>query len=161
SRFVSHAGRHEIEIRRDDLVMGSASNAWPEVVDELTAGVRAHIGSAAHDLLGPTFTTPGPLERTAAPAVLPDAMQSYFTYRVCTMCGISQVVLEGSVADWSSLVQRTEALREFGLRWWTDALRPILAEFVAAAQGAARAEFWQSIYKHRSGSGGPYVSGWI
>ena len=161
SRFVSHAGQQAIEIRRDDLVMGSGGNAWTEVVDELTVGVRAHIESAAHDLLVPTFTTTGPNERTAAQVVLLDAMQSYFTYTVQTMCGIPQVVLEGTVGDWSSLAQRTEVLGEFELRWWTEALRPILAEFVAAAHGAARTEFWQSIYKHRSASGGPYVTGWI
>jgi hypothetical protein len=161
SRFVRHPGQLEIEIRRDDLVKGAANNDWPGVVDELTAGVREHIGSAAYDLLVPAFTTTGASERTAAQVVLLDAMQSYFTYRVVTMCGIPQVVLEGTAADWLSLAQRADALGEFELRWWTDPLRPILAELVASARGAARAEFWQSIYKHLSGSGGPFVTGWI
>src|SRR6185436_7574099 len=76
-------------------------------------------------------------------------------------CGIPQIVLEGTPEDWAVLAERTRGLGQFGLAWWTEALAPILDEFVAASRGRANVPFWQSIYKLDGGSGGPYTSGWI
>jgi hypothetical protein len=93
--------------------------------------------------------------------VLLDTMQSYFSYEFQTLCGIPQIVLEGTNEDWKTLAERTRRIGEFGLRAWTTLLEPILDEFVAASSGRVRAPFWQSIYKVRRESGGPYISGWI
>jgi hypothetical protein len=38
---------------------------------------------------------------------------------------------------------------------------PVLDQFVAAAQGSADREFWQSLYKVGGDSGGPYVTGFV
>jgi hypothetical protein len=160
-QFVKHAGMLAIVVRRDDFTKGSPENPWAEVFGEFTTVIREHIGEATHDLLLPAFSTTGPVERAAAQIVLLEAMQSYFSYQFHTVCGIPHIVLEGTADDWQSLADRTQRLGRFGLEWWTNALEPILAEFVAAARGKANAAFWQSIYKVNSGSGGPYASGWL
>jgi hypothetical protein len=161
-RLVSHAGKVTIRVRRDDFIKGSPENPWPEAFDEFTGQIRGHLGEATHDLLLPTFSTTGAVERAAAQVVLLDAVQSFFEYEFYSLCGIPQVVLEGTAADWGELAGRTERLGQFGLEWWTEALAPVLSEFVAAASGARpNQQFWQSIYKLKSESGGPYVTGWI
>ena len=38
---------------------------------------------------------------------------------------------------------------------------PVLEQFVSAADGTVDADFWNSLYKYRSESGGPYINGWI
>jgi hypothetical protein len=160
-QFVSHSGQIELEVQRDEFIKGAPTNDWACVFDEFSAQIGAHIGAATHALLEPRFSTTGAVERTAAQVVLLEAMQYYFSYNVRTLCGIPYVVVEGTPEDWASLAQRAEGLAGFGLEWWIDGLRPILAEFVAAARGAVRREFWQAIYKRQGGSGGPYISGWI
>jgi len=159
--FVRHQGRVILEVRRDEFVKGSRNNDWAAVFEEFSLFIRAHIGEATHALLEPRFSTTGAVEKAAAQVALLDAMQPYFSYRLTTMCGIPRVMLHGDRRDWVSLAERVEALREFDLEWWTDPLRPILAEFVAAADGGVNTEFWQRIYKQRDGSGGPYISGWV
>ena len=160
-RFVRHQGQARLEVRRDQFRKGDPSNDWSGAIDEFSLLIRQHIGEATHALLEPRFSTTGAVEKTAAQIVLMDAMQSYFRYTMTTMCGIPQVVLEGTPHDWTTLSERVEALRDYELAWWVDSLRLILDEFVAAASGAASPAFWQKIYKRSDGSGGPYISGWI
>lgn len=161
SRFVKHSGKVTIQVRRDDFVKGSPENPWPEVFGEFSGQIREHIGATTHDLLLPDFSTTGAVERAATEVVLLDAMQSYFSYEFFTVCGIPQIVLEGTPDDWATLAERTRGIGQFGLEWWTESLVPILDEFVAASRGRVNARFWQSIYKLDGGSGGPYITGWL
>jgi hypothetical protein len=159
--LVSHSGRVHIRVRRDDFRRGSTENPWPEVFDEFTTQIREHLGPETHDLLLPAFSTTGPTERAATQVVLLGAVRSYFSYDFITMCGIPQIVLEGTADDWQVVADRTRELGRFDLQWWTEPLGAVLAEFLAAVQGKVRGDFWRSIYKLNDGSGGPYTTGWI
>jgi len=162
-QFVSHEGKLTIEVRRDDFVKGSPENPWPEVFSEFSAAVRSHVGEQTHQLIVADFSTTGPVERAASEVVLLDAMQSFFSYELHTLCGIPAITLEGTVEDWRAIEGRVEAFGRFGLQWWVDAIRPILNQFVAAAGGEVDRHFWESIYKWQGprGSGSPHVSGWV
>lgn len=160
SKFVQHAGKELIEVRRDDFIKGSPENPWSEVIDELRKEVGRHIGSI-QDLFIPNFSTTSATERTVAEITLLDAVESYFEYRFYSLCGIPAVALEGTVEDWQMLADRVEAFAEFDLEWWLIPLRPILRELVATARGDVRKTFWKSIYKFESESGGDVITGWI
>jgi hypothetical protein len=160
SRFVQHLGKVQIEVQRDDFVKGSPENPWGEVINGLSSQIREHIGST-HGLFVPQFSTTGPTERIAAEIVLLDAMQSYFEYVLKTRCGIPSITLEGTADDWQELADRARAFAEFDLEWWLTPLQPILQEFVVTARGNGRSEFWESVYKFGSYSGGAAVTGWI
>jgi hypothetical protein len=161
SNFVQHSGQAKITVRRDDFIKGSLENPWEEVFGEFSSQIRQHIGESAHDLLLPRFSTTGTVERAAAEVILLDAMKSYFSFEMLTLCGIPQITLEGTSDDWESLAERTRQMGRFGLEWWTRVLDPILSEFVLAARERANTKFWKCIYKLAGGSGGPYVTGWI
>jgi hypothetical protein len=160
SRFVSHEGKIQISVRRDDFVKGSPENPWTEAIEELTKQVSEHIGSA-FDLFQPTFTTTGPVEKAAAAVVLLDAMKSYFDYDMETECGIPAITLEGTPEDWQTVADRVEQFNSLDLRWWLKPLRAILRQFVAASQGEIDRPFWQAFYKYQDESGGPVITGWI
>jgi hypothetical protein len=160
SRLVTHEGKIQISVRRDDFVKGSPENPWAEAIEELTNQVRAHIGSA-FDLFQPTFTTTGPVEKASAGVVLLDAMQCYFDYDMETFCGIPAITLEGTPEDWQAVADRAEHFGSLDLEWWLQPLRGILRQFVAAAQGEIDRPFWQSLYKYHDESGGPMITGWI
>jgi Domain of unknown function (DUF4419) len=162
SKFVEHQGKVVIGVERDDFIKGSPDNTWDEVFGEFSEAIRKHIGEKTHDLLVPKFSTTGRVERAAAEIVLLDAMQSYFEYGLSTACGIPQIRLEGTVADWQQLLKRTEEMAQFDLEWWVSSLIPILKQFISAAQGNPDKEFWQSAYKlNFPGSGDIYITGWI
>jgi hypothetical protein len=160
--FVRHEGKLKIIVQRDDFVKGAPENPWPQVFTEFSSAIRGHIGDA-YGLIVANFSTTGPVERAASEVVLLDSMQAYFSYEVHTLCGIPSITLEGTVADWQAIANRAKEFGRFGLRWWTDALEPVMDQFVAAANGMIDRPFWDSIYKWegRHGSGeSPYVSGW-
>jgi hypothetical protein len=161
SQFVQHADKVEIEVRRDDFVKGSPENPWEEAFGEFSNQIREHIGQEMHNLLLPRFSTTGRREQAAAEIALMDAVRSYFYYSTSTLCGIPEIVLEGTVADWTELADRTKRLSRFDLQWWTSALEPILEEFIAAKNGKPNNAFWKSIYKYNHTSGTYHVTGWI
>jgi hypothetical protein len=161
SQFVPHQGKVTIQVRRDDFVRGSPENPWAEVWPEFSKQIKQVIGPESHALILSDFSTTGPTERAASEVVLMDCVQSYFSYRFITLCGIPQVTLEGTVEDWEQIHQRVERLGQYDLKWWTDDVRKITGEFVAATKGRPNQAFWQAIYKQKDGSGGPFTQGWL
>jgi hypothetical protein len=147
SQFVRHQGQLPLEVRRDDFVKGSPENPWPEVFSEFSRTIKEHIGRA-HDLLVANFSTTGPAERAASEIVLLSAVQQYFRFGLKTfICGIPEIALEGTVADWQAIVERVEGFATLGLDWWLKPLRSILRQFVRAARGDVDRAFWRSIYR--------------
>jgi len=160
-QFVSHRDKVTIQVRRDDFVKGSPENPWAEVWPAFSDQIKNIIGPETHALIVSDFSTTGPTDRAASEVVLMDCVQSYFSYRFMTMCGIPQVTLQGSVEDWEKIHSRVGQLGQYDLKWWTDDVRKITGEFVAAAKGRPNPTFWQAIYKQKHGSGGPFTQGWL
>ena len=162
ARLVSHGGREVLQVRRDDFVKGSPENDWPAVFSALSDHIRAH-NSDMVDLVTADFSTTDPVARVASQVVLMDAMQAYFDYMVISLCGIPSVHLTGTPDDWRRIRARVERFAPLGLERWLTHLRPVLDQFVAAAEGQAAPRFWRDIYKWQGpkGSGSPWISGWV
>lgn len=160
-RFVRHDGVITLTVRRDDFVKGAPENPWENVFEEFVAQIGDHGTDEARGLLIPDFSTTGAPDRAAAGIVLMDAMQLYYRYELMTLCGIPEVILKGTSADWERVAARTEIVGKFGMEWWTGALRPILSQFVAASHGLHDRGFWRDLYKIDGHSGGPDITGWI
>ncbi|WP_437312007.1 DUF4419 domain-containing protein [Sorangium sp. So ce388] len=159
-KFVRHEGQAELRVRRDDFVKGSPENPWPEVFSSFSEQVAAHIGRQ-RDLVVCDFSTTGPCERAASEIVLLDAVSSYFKYSFETACGIPSITLEGTVEDYRRIRRRVQALSEYDLSWWTEALLPVVDRFIDAFDGRIDVAFWRSLFKLLDGSGGPFITGWI
>jgi len=98
SRLVRHTGKLNLDVRRDDFVLGDPNNDWPAAVDGLVAQIRDHIGGRANLFLA-DFSTTTPFDRTASQIALMGAMRDYFSYSVSTMCGIPEITLTGTPED--------------------------------------------------------------
>jgi hypothetical protein len=159
-RFVSHDDRLTISVRRDDFVKGSPSNDWPAMFSELSGRIGEHVGKT-RELVVADFSTTGAIERAASEVVLFDAMQRYFDYLAVSLSGIPEITLLGTVDDWLSIRRRADMFSEFDLTGWTATLLPVLDRIVRTARGDVDRAFWQSFYKQKNQSGGPYVNGWI
>lgn len=159
-RFVKHDGQKLLRVRRDEFVKGAASNDWQGCFAEFSDQIRDFIGKQ-RDLLVSDFSTTGAVEQAASEVILMGAMKGYFKYEVYTRCGIPEINLLGSAADWANIRTRARALGEYGLEQWMKTLNPLLDEFVSAAQGQPRTSFWQEFYKEHDGSGGTQITGHI
>ena len=159
--FVAHEGKKTLEVRRDDFVKGSLDNDWEQALGVFSEEIRKNVGDEIHGLLTPDFSTTGPVEKAASQIVLMNSFKEYFDFMCCTSCGIPSITLEGTVEDWKKLREKTLSLSRFDFQWWTDAVKPILDEFVNASSGMVNKEFWQTLYKVSGGSGGPYITGWV
>ncbi|AKF11779.1 DUF4419 domain-containing protein [Sandaracinus amylolyticus] len=160
AQLVSHEGRETIVVRRDDFVLGSPDNPWPEVFTALSTQVAERTGDL-HALVVSDFSTTDATSRAASEIALLAAAQPYFGYQMHSLCGIPEITLTGTTDDWRAIERRAAALSRFDLSWWTDALAPVLAQFTRASQGDVDVAFWESLYKLKNASGGPYVTGWI
>jgi hypothetical protein len=157
--FVEHEGKKELVVV-SNFKRGSANNRWPAMVSAFAQQVQANTVGDLYDLLVPTFSTSGPLEKTAFEISLMDTVQKYFSY-VISYCGIPAITLEGSPDDWHSVLERTRRLAAFDLDWWTVKLIPVLEELIRTSEGHINRDFWEDIYKHEEDSGGPFIRGWV
>ncbi len=159
-KFVKHSGQATIVVIRDNFFKGSAKNDWPGTFNEFSDQIAKHIGKQ-RELVVCDFSTTTPVTKAASEIVLMDAMQSYFKYEVHTRCGIPEITLLGTSEDWHKLTGKVSCLREYGLDWWLAELLPVLNQIYVASTGNIDKNFWQSVYKYNSMSGGAAVTGWI
>lgn len=159
-QFVNFEGKQYIEIIENSFIKGSPDNNWEHAFGQFSDKIAEFIGKK-RDLIVGDYSTSTPVTRAAGEIVLMEAMSKYFDYGMRTCCGIPEITLLGTVEDWKAIKGRVQAMAELNLGWWTSKVEPIVDEFISAAQGNAKKDFWQKIYKVGGGSGGPYLAGWM
>jgi hypothetical protein len=152
-------GKVTIKVRRDGFRKGE-NNDWEGVFGEFAATMDGIMDNHLKATLTDGFSTTGAKEKAAFEVVFMKTLEQSFGYEVATVCGIPSITLEGTVQDWENLAARAEKLRGYDCDWWLDALKPVLAQFTAAAGGKVDRDFWRSIYKVNEQSGGDTISGW-
>jgi len=163
-KFVDFDGKKKLTIQRNNFVKGSPDNDWAGCFEEWSTMITDNIGEENAKRFIPEFSTTGALEKAMHELSLMDAMQSYFSYGCCTMCGISKVKLMGTFEDWRTLRKMVTALRKYDLDWWINYIEPVIDEILNTYLGKVNKKFWYTIYKEWStfGSGATdYVTGWI
>lgn len=158
--FVSHEGKLALCVRRDDFGWRDPANPWEEVFASFCDQIRSHIGPQA-GLWTEAFSTTGAIEQAVLHLSLMDSMKHYFYYQFVSLCGIPEITVEGTPADWRALCARIAQLPAYGLGWWVDVLTPIAEECLRACEGAPTLSFWRSFVRYDSISGGAALTGWI
>jgi hypothetical protein len=165
SMFVNFKGVKTLEVQNDNIDLNNPDSPWEEVFPEFSKQISAFTGPELTNAMTADFTTTTPITKMASQITLLEAMKSYFEFVVVRIgCGIPQVTLEGSPADWQKVLTKTQALRKYKLDWWVDKLEPVLKQIVQASKGKKDVEFWQTMYKWHSQKkyGAPIiVDGWI
>jgi hypothetical protein len=160
--FVDFQGKKNLEISRNNFVKGSPNNDWEGVFEEFGQLIETHTGKGLLQVISAEFSTSTSVEKAAFQITLMDAMKSYFTYAMATLCGIPEITIEGTVSDWETIEIKTQELSRYGLQGWVEELMPVLQEFTKSARGNADPEFWRSFYKLDDfGSGSTEITGWI
>jgi Domain of unknown function (DUF4419) len=157
ARLVRHQGKRELQVAAADLTL----DGFEKAITDFSSLIKQEINPVLHETLICNFSTTSPAIRTASEVALMDSFSSYFTYAMKCVCGIPKITIEGTPADWQSIRARVEVLATYELEWWVSRLRPILDEFVLAAQGHPTQSFWQAIYKPKDAYGDQVATGWI
>lgn len=170
SKFVSHEGKKELTVRRDEFCLGATGDDWRGVVAEFSEQIAENTVASAADLMATGFSSTTPDERVAGQMAVMNIVEQYFDFKMSTACGFPSITLEGSLQDWRSLRRKAEILvqgtctEEFST-WWLKALLPVLEKFVAQYEDPTNTDvtFWQSMAKQGGvgGSGGyTWLNGW-
>ena len=167
-------GKQRLYARDDTLTPGDINNDWSHMFKSFTEQIGQHTVEGTPDLVKMEFSTSTPITAMAAQCVVFAMLSPYFDYEGESACGIPEVFLCGTVADWARLRKKVDMLRRYKLDWWLEHLIPVCDEFVLLAQhlddtknkkksslSSTSLKFWRSIYKYDSMSGGPFVSGWV
>ena len=159
SQFVRHQGKKELIV--EILEIPQDSQQWSEVVQEWSLQIRDEVGAEVYKFLECNFSTTTPITKTVSHVVMMDAFQQYFDYVAVSVCGIPQVTLLGTVADWQTIYDRVKEIARYELNWWTERLLPICRELIETAAGKPNLEFWRDIYKPELRYGTNTFTGWL
>jgi hypothetical protein len=156
-RLVRHEGRRELAAEVHDLT----STSFEHAIASFSSQIRQATDPVLHETLICDFSTTSPAIRTTSEVALMDSFSSYFTYIMSCICGIPKITIQGTADDWRRIRARVEVIATYGLEWWVSRLRPILDEFVLAADGHPTGGFWKAIYKPVQAYGEEVATGWI
>jgi hypothetical protein len=163
SLFASDQGTQKIVVRHDGLRLGSAYG-WDQAIGMFQAPLGEHVPSSVLDACIPDdLSTCGTPENLASLIAFMDAASPYYEYSVLTLCGIPKVALFGTTRDWENLIARMDRVATFypDLADYFASVRPLLAKIAKATTGERDTEFWKSLFKRKSESGGDKLTGWL
>jgi hypothetical protein len=163
--FVEHKGKKKLTVRS----AGSLRNApYDKMCLAMTEQIAENLKDATvKEWAIPDFSTSTWTDKVVGSVALMATMKQYFAYRWELCCGLSNVTLSGTVADWEQIEKKVARLLEFDnqanhMKKWVDLLAPVCAQFTAAVKGNPDLEWWKRICSHHGNGSGPrYLSGWL
>lgn len=155
--------KQKIKVTHDGLAYNGPSN-WDAAIKRFQPKLEERVGEAVCKLFEPDFSTTTDEDKISNIVALMGVVSPFYDFSIATLCHIPKVRLEGTAEDWAILHERTQQFREMFplLRDYLDALLSVLKNIADTAAGNRwNEQFWNSLYKYRSESGGEYVTGWI
>jgi Domain of unknown function (DUF4419) len=164
--FVQHEGKKALVVDMTGKVrIGDDASRWEEVVLGFHEEIAKNtVNPELAKVIAGRFSGTHIDAAVAFDMTLMNSMQPYFDYWGRIICGIPTVTLEGTPEDWAAIETRAAFLAQYDLKWWTDALQPVLAEFTRASKGQPNVDFWKGIVRNLEEptcGGDEYVNGWI
>ncbi len=158
--LVSTSAPDTISVFIRDLAQDNQAG-WEQLVEGFNDSLTVHLKHDPVSLVNQKFSTTNPVISTAYQITLMDAVKSYFSFEGGSGCGIPEITLLGTTADWQKIHDELDQFDAYGMEFWTKELKPVIREFISASEGKPNIEFWKAIYKHESFYGTNSVTGWI
>lgn len=167
-RLVSHEGKKELV--KISLESSPERVDWTDFVERISLKVQECIlDGDLRTWMIPDFSTTTSQDRVAGGVALLSSMQRLFSYTEELMCGLPSVTLLGARADYESILQRVQKLRDmsFGSEpsEFADLLEPVVKRLIRSFDEPAAADvidFWSRIFTAEKGGSGPVPwSGWL
>lgn len=163
--FVDFTGKVSLTVISDKIGLDDPNAPWENVFPEFTSQIGDYVGKELINALTCNFSTSTNTTKVASEITIMEAMKPYFDFIVMyVICGIPEITLEGTPADWQKLLKKTQYLRRYQLDWWIDEIEPILEEIIRTSNGQVDKSFWMNMFKYHTQTkyGAPnIIDGWI
>jgi hypothetical protein len=164
SFFVAHEGQRHLEV----VSIGTVQSVdFGGMAIEMTRLIEKNVVDPdLRTWIMPDFTTTEKNDVAVASILMMGALQKYFTYGFCVLCGIPTVTLLGEREDWVKMVNKLDKLKQLGDEptVFANLLKPVLDRFVLSFDDPTTdvvRHFW-NVCAHQTGGSGPtYLSGWV
>lgn len=167
---TKEAGKDVLWVDMDKLVPTPEQTVWDLTMDEWIRMVREKVKCPAFvDNMTCDFSTSSHIDKLVSYGFVMNTAKQYFHYVSSTRCGIPQVHLAGTIADWERVAEKIDALctllddSRFTL-YMDSKVLPVVREFMTTKRGTPNKEWWSRLVHHnvRYGSGGgAFWTGWL
>jgi len=160
--FVDFEGKIELTVTSGGTMY---TVDWNDLINRMSGLIEKNTQKDTRKWIEPDFTTTTPVSKTVGQVVMMGVLKNYFDYKMCLMCGLPKVTLEGSLADWENIKERIAHLKSFKvecLTHWSSLLDFVLDKFIESFKGNVDQDFWSKIAAQEGwGSGPRYIAGWV
>ena len=176
-KFVNFEGKKALEVKKLGIFPEEASQeTWQEIIDNFITGIKRYTGEDIISNLQSDFTTTEEVILATSQATIMSAMQNYFDYELgMGGCGVSRIILEGTVEDWENMKSKFDYLlkKNLGLNFWIKELLPIIDNIIATKNyfkthktiNNEMIKFWKNIIRIKDEKNDFYdpfvINGWI
>ena len=173
-KYVNFEGQKTLYINRINLQLAFATEKdWAGIMDECVEKISQHVGKETISNLQSNFSTTNDTTLVVSQTSIMSAMKQYFKYEVLFGgCGVSYIILEGSLEDWKKIKAKLNYLSKFSLDWWTVHLIPIIDNIIKTKEfydvqkkiNNELIEFWKGMIKVKDGYdmyNPAILNGWI
>jgi len=163
--FVDFTEKMTLVVHSTDVSLTDPGSKWETLFPKFTEQLSGNTKDNLIELLSADFSTTTPVEKVASEITIMESMKPYFEFvHIYIVCGIPEITLRGTTADWQKILDKTKQLSRYDLKWWTDELIPLLEEFVKTSEGKIDKAFWRNMFKYHTPKeyGSPKeIDGWI
>ncbi|HCQ31672.1 TPA: hypothetical protein DIU27_04820 [Candidatus Collierbacteria bacterium] len=153
--------KKKVIVRCDELF--GDDSAWPLAIGRFRSALAVETDTELVEGFFPHFTTDDETHELAYLVSVMDAASPYFDFEVHTLCGIPEIHLDGTHADWLSLYERIEWLeKNFGQNVYFDRIKARVRQIAdQVGRNTPDIAMWRSFFKYRQRSGGALANGWL
>lgn len=157
SAFVDFEGKKQLIIETAGDI---ADQDWKVVLQKFEEKVTPLL---KQQWLVPTFSTTTPHLRMVAQVCLLGCIKDFFACGIGSQCGIPEVTLQGTPADWVKLKEMIDKLGLLNgdMADWAKILHPIVDQFIHSYHGRVDRNFWNRIVHEDGESGKHTITGWV
>ncbi|RZK75591.1 MAG: DUF4419 domain-containing protein [Pedobacter sp.] len=165
TKLVGFEGKKTLSVKRNATEADLPNLDWEAIFPEFTTQIADFTGKDLISSLTANFTTTTIDSKIVSQITIMESVKEFFIYKVTIRgCGISEVTVEGSTADWEKILTKLDYLAKYDLEWWTSELKPVIQKIIDTKKGKLDKQFWMNIVKyHKLGVYGSMdgIDGWM
>ena len=170
NKLVNFEGKKDISFETGINLFTASEEQWLTFVDDLldiTTKMLEQSGKDLINLFKKEFSTSTKESIVANNIIILSSFKKYFEYSLSGTCGISKIIIEGTIEDWELLLEKIKAIGNFDeeIVFWTNELIIIIKKIIETLKTKRPdKEFFKNIVQNtdRSKQCQPdLINGWI
>ena len=134
-KFVNFEGKKNISFETGMNLFTASDEQWINFVQKLlkeTTKILEQSGKDLIDLFKKKFSTSTKEAEVANNITILSSFKKYFEYSMKGTCGISQIIIEGTIEDWELLLEKVQAIGNLDeeIVFWTNELNKIITKII-------------------------------